>query len=189
MELGSVQIRNRATLAGNFINNAHCADSVPALLVYDAVLTIQSFHHKRKISLKDFLVKPYQTQLKPTEIVTKIKLPLLHDDYIGDFYKLGRRRGVAISRITMALLMKINEDVISDIRFASGAVSPIGLRFEELEAAVRGNKITENLYKDMARQVGRKILDITKLRWSSAYKVPVLQQMVYQLFQRIYPTK
>ncbi len=185
--LGSVQIRNRATIAGNFVNNAPCADSVPALLVYDAVLTIQSLQQKREILLSDFLIKPYQTQLKANEIVTEIKLPILAKNYVGDFYKLGRRKGQAISRITLALLMKIKAGIIHELRVASGAVSPIGLRFKEVENSARGKKISNELYQELAQRIGKKILDITKLRWSSAYKIPVLQQMMYQLFQRVHP--
>ena len=105
--IGSVQIRNRATMVGNFVNNAPCADSVPALLVYNAFVKIKSLQQQREITLKDFLKRPYQTQLNPDEVVTEIKLPIVSNSYRGDFYKLSRRRGVAISRITLALLMNI----------------------------------------------------------------------------------
>ncbi len=81
--IGSVQIRNRATIAGNFVNNAPCADSVPALLVYDAEITIRSVNGERKISLSDFLIKPYGTQLQVNELVTEIALPELPGGYRG----------------------------------------------------------------------------------------------------------
>ncbi len=184
--IGSVQIRNRATMTGNFVNNAPCADSVPALLVYDAVIKIKSLNRQREITLKDFLKRPYQTQLNPDEVVTQIKLPILSDNYRGDFYKLGRRRAVSISRITLALLMDVRDSIIQDIRIASGAITPIGLRFEELEDFARGKKVSADLYTQLSLQMGREILDSAGLRWSSAYKLPVVQQMFYQLLQKAY---
>ena len=183
--IGSIQIRNRATMVGNFVNNAPCADSVPALLVYNAVIKIESLNQQKEIALKYFLQKPYQTQLNCEEVVTQIKLPLLSNNYIGDFYKLGRRRAVSISRITLALLMEIQNFIIKDIRIASGAITPIGMRFEELEEFARGKEISNDLYANLSALMGRQILAKIGLRWSSAYKLPVVQQMFYQVLCKV----
>ena len=183
--IGSVQIRNRATIAGNFVNNAPCADSVPPLLVYDAEIRIQSAERERKLGLEEFLVKPYRTQLQPDELVTEILLPAPPAGYRGDFYKLGRRRGVAISRITLALLLKMQQETIEDIRIAAGAVTPIGKRFPGLEDFAKGKKTTSDFLKELAQKLGQKVLDTTGLRWSTPYKLPVTQQMFYQLLQGI----
>lgn len=183
--IGSVQIRNRATIAGNFVNNAPCADSVAPLLVYDATIHIHSLSKKRKIALENFLIKPYKTQLQPDEIVTRVSLPIPGDNYRGDFYKLGRRRGVAISRISLALLVDIQDSIIRDLRLASGAVTPIGKRFKHLEKLAQGKKLTPGLSKQLAQELGKQILEITGLRWSTDYKLPVVQQMLFQLLENI----
>ena len=183
--VGSLQIRNRAVLAGNFVNNAACADSVPALLVYDAVVCIASQRGKREIRLEEFLVKPYQTQLQPDEMVTHVVLPVLDENYRGDFYKLGRRRGVAISRISLAVLLDVRESVIRDIRVASGAVTPIGQRFKVLEESARGKTAGPGLFQQLAKELGEQVVEITGLRWSSAYKLPVIQQVFYRLLESI----
>ncbi len=184
-KIGSVQIRNRATIGGNFCNNAPCADSVPALLVYDAKVQIFALTQERTISLQELLLKPYQIQLQPDELVAQIILPILPNGYRGEFYKLGRRRGAAISRITLALLIKNVRGTIEDIRIASGAVTPIGLRFYELENFARGKLFENGLLKNLAQKLGQEILDKTGLRWSSAYKLPVVQQMFYQLLCKL----
>ena len=183
--IGSVQIRNRATIAGNFVNNAPCADSVPPLLVYDARIRIRSRNKERELSLSEFLLKPYRTQLQPDELVTEILLPVAPRGYRGDFYKLGRRRGVAISRITLAVLLHIRSDRINDIRLASGAVTPIGKRFYDLESASAGKKISPESLKTISIEFGKAILQETGWRWSSPYKLPVTQQMVYQILQKL----
>ncbi len=185
VQVGSVQIRNRATLTGNFVNNAPCADSVPPLLVYDATITIRSLKGERRIPLQEFLLRPYHTQLQSDEIVTEIFLPPVPSGFKGEFYKLGRRRAVVISRITLAVLVKMNDGVIEDIRIASGAVTPIGARFPGLEDKARGKKAEPEFLKEIAVALGEEILQITGLRWSSAYKLPVVQQVFYQLLRRV----
>jgi CO/xanthine dehydrogenase FAD-binding subunit len=183
--IGSTQIRNRATIAGNFINNAPCADSVPPLLVYDALIKVQSMLSVREISLQEFLLAPYKTQLKLDEIVTEILLPIPNNNLKGDFYKLGRRRGVAISRITLALLCRINNSIIEEMRIASGAVTPIGKRFYDLEKLAKDKFADSDFFKQLSIDLGKKIFDVTGIRWSSPYKLPVVQQMFYQLLEGI----
>jgi len=184
--IGSPQIRNRATIAGNFINNAPCADSVPPLLVYDALLEKISNEGEQRTSLEETLLVPYQTTVKQNEVVTKIIIPKKKKNYYGTFYKLGRRRGVAISRVTLALLLLIEDDKIKDMKIASGAVTPIGMRLRELEENCIGKSPGEELFKEVSKNLGKKILDVTGLRWSSHYKVKVVQQMLYQLLGKLY---
>jgi len=183
--VGSLQIRNLATMTGNFVNNAPCADSVAPLLVYNTKIEIQSKTGIREIALEDFLIAPYKNQLQAGEIVTNIIIPKPSQNVKGKFYKLGRRRGVAISRISLAVLAEIDNNDIKDMRIASGAVTPIGKRFHKLEDAVKGKTVSDELLKEMAIEMGNQILNDTGLRWSSAYKLPVVQQKLYHLLTEI----
>ena len=183
--IGSVQIRNRATIAGNFVNNAPCADTVPALLVYNATIEVESLSSKKEISIGEFLEGPYKTKLGKDEIVTRINIPIPSKELKGEFYKLGRRRAVAISRITLAVLMSKRNSLIEEIRIASGAVTPIGIRFHELEEFAKGKKVEDQFLKILSAKFGDNILRVTGLRWSSEYKLPVVQQMFYQLLKEI----
>lgn len=183
--IGSTQIRNRATLGGNFINNAPCADSVAPLLVYDAEIKIKSFTAEKIIKLQDFLVRPYGTRLKPDEIVTHILIPIPKLNYYGDFYKLGRRRAVSISRISLAVLLYLKDGTINDIKIASGAVTPFGTRIYDVEEFAKGKMMTDDSAKEIAIKLGEKILQIAGVRWSSEYKIPVVQQVCYHLLRKL----
>lgn len=183
--VGSLQIRNKATVVGNFVNNAPCADSVPPLLVYDASIKILSPGGSRIIPLSEFLIKPYKTQLQNNELVSEIIIPLPDSNYYGDFYKLGRRKAVSISRITLAVLMRNENNIIKDFKVASGAITPIGKRFFELEDKVIGKPVSTDTFMEIAESMGEIVLDYTGLRWSTPYKLPVLQQMLYQLLEGI----
>ena len=183
--IGSKQIRNRATLGGNFINNAPCADSVAPLLVYDAEIKIKSFTSEKIMKLQDFLVKPYGTRLKPDEIVTNIIVPNPLEKFRGDFYKLGRRRAVSISRISLAILLDVNNGLINEMRIASGAVTPIGSRFYDVEQFAKGKYYNDESMKEISIKLGERILEVSGVRWSSEYKIPVVQQVCYQLIKGI----
>lgn len=183
--IGSVQIRNRATLAGNFVNNSPCADSVPPLLVHEAVVWIVGPSGERQVPLEAFLVKPYQSQLQTGELVTKVVVPAMPRDAVGEFVKLGRRRGVAISRITLAAWARMEGTRVSELRLAGGAVTPIGTRFRVVEEAARGASRDRESLAVVAQQLGKAVLEVTGLRWSSAYKLPVVQQLFFQLLCRI----
>lgn len=182
--VGSLQIRNRATIVGNFVNNAPCADSVPPLLVYDASIKIISPESERIIPLSEFLLNPYETQLKSNECVVEIRVPLLKKNYIGDFYKLGRRSAVSISRISLAFLLLQEENLIKEFRVASGAITPIGKRFYEIENSFIGKDLSSDTFMEIAIKLGELILETTGLRWSTAYKLPVVQQVLYQLLEK-----
>ena len=184
-KIGSVQIRNSATIGGNIVNNAPCADSLSPLLVYDANLRIQSNSEMKEILIKNFLLEAYNTQLKNNEIVTHIILPKISNLYTGDFYKLGRRRGVAISRISLSVLLHLEDQIIEDLRIAGGAVTPVAMKFEEIEKKVKGKRVSKELLISLSQEIGKTVLKVTGLRWSSAYKLPVVQQSLYQLLVNI----
>lgn len=182
--VGSVQIRNKATAVGNFVNNAPCADSVPPLLVYDARIKIISRDGERVIPLNDFLLNSYETQLSNNECVTEILIPIPTKNFIGDFYKLGRRSAISISRISLAFLLYQEEKIIKELRLASGAITPIGKRFYELENSFVGREVNSETFMEIASVFGKRVLETTGLRWSTAYKLPVVQQMLYQLLEQ-----
>jgi carbon-monoxide dehydrogenase medium subunit/xanthine dehydrogenase FAD-binding subunit len=92
---------------------------------------------------------------------------------------------VAISRITLAVLLQTEADVIREIRIASGAVTPIGKRFPQLEKMATGQKADSDFLKELAIKLGEEVLNVTGLRWSTAYKLPVLQQTFYQMLKRL----
>ncbi len=175
--IGSVQIRNRATLVGNVVNNAPCADSLPALLVYDASLGVRSSTGERRVPLREFLAGLYQVALGGGELVTEIVLPVPPARLFGTYLKLGRRRGAAISRITLAVLLELDSDRVREVRLAAGAVTPVSRRFAEIEMLARGERAGRDLFARISRELGRRIIRITGERPSSGYKIPVVQQL------------
>ena len=118
--VGSVQIRNRATLAGNICNASPAADSAPALLVYGAAVNLAGRAGARSVPLAGFFTGPGRTVLKRGEIVASIDLPFPPVPSGAAFGRLTRRRGVDLATVNLACLVTAR----GETRFAFGAVGP-----------------------------------------------------------------
>ena len=79
--------------------------------------------------------------------------------------------------------MHKEEKIIKEFRIASGAITPIGKRFFEIERLFIGREINSETFKEISMKVGEGVLKTTGLRWSTVYKLPVIQQMLYQMLE------
>lgn len=118
--VGSVQIRNRATLAGNICNGSPAADTAPPLLVYDAVVTVVGPGGNRRVPIDDFIVGPGTTALERGELVTSIALPLPTRPFGAAYTRLTRRWGTDLASITLCC----GVDATGTTRLAYGSVGP-----------------------------------------------------------------
>jgi CO/xanthine dehydrogenase FAD-binding subunit len=123
--VGSVQIRNRATLAGNQCNASPAADTAPPLLIYDAVLTIAGPDGSRQMPLNDFFVRSGVTRLERGELVTSITLPVARHASGSAFQRRTRRRGHDLASVTVAVA--VGDDGVT--RLAYGSLGPRPLLF------------------------------------------------------------
>ena len=119
--VGSVQIRNRATLAGNLCNASPAADTAPALLAHGAQPeSRQRQRGTRQLPLDDFFTGPGRTVLAPGEMVASIDLPLPIEPTGGAFGRLTRRHGVDLAIVSVCCVARES----GEARFAFGAVGP-----------------------------------------------------------------
>jgi carbon-monoxide dehydrogenase medium subunit len=118
--VGSVQIRARATLAGNICNGSPAADTAPPLLVYDATIVIAGPSGVRRISVDEFIVGPGKTALERGELVLAIELPLPDGAFGAAYTRLTRRRGTDLASITLCC----GVDGDGNTRLAYGSVGP-----------------------------------------------------------------
>ena len=126
--VGSVQIRNRATLVGNQCNASPAADTAPPLLVYDASLVIAGPGGQRHLKLNDFFVRSGVTQLGVGELVTAIELPVPAGRVGSAFQRRTRRRGHDLASVTLA----VSVDESGATRFAFGSMGPRPWLFESV---------------------------------------------------------
>jgi len=137
-EVGSVQIQNAGTVAGNLCNASPAADGVPPLLALRASVEIAGPGGLRHMDLADFLLGVRKTALAPGEILAAVHVPAQPADSVSAFRKLGSRRYLVISIVMVAVNLWVARGRIAGARVAVGAASPVARRLPGLEAALVG---------------------------------------------------
>ncbi|WP_226780124.1 FAD binding domain-containing protein [Oceaniglobus trochenteri] len=142
-EVGSVQIQNSGTVAGNLCNASPAADGVPPLLALEAEVEIAGPAQTRRLPLSKFLLGVRKTALQKGEIVTAVHVPTQPDGMVSAFRKLGSRRYLVISIVMVAANLWAREGRIAGARVTVGAASPVAQRLPALEAALVGRPVND----------------------------------------------
>jgi carbon-monoxide dehydrogenase medium subunit len=171
--VGSVQIRNRATLVGNICHASPAADTAPPLLVYDAVVNVASARGARRVKLDDFLVGPRQTVLQRGELVTSIELPIATERRAASFARITRRRGVDLATVSLCCMV----DASGRTRFAYGAVGPRPFLVADETGALSDPSAADDSKDSLLRQLLERASPITDVRGSREYREAMLLVM------------
>lgn len=142
--VGSPQIRNAGTVGGNIANGSPAADCAPPLLALDGMAVLKSEGSERKVPLSEFYAGKGSTVLKPDEILTALEFPVLPENAVIVFEKLGLRNALAISRISLALYLEELDGVITTARIASGSIGLSPMRETALENFLTGQSLDGN---------------------------------------------
>lgn len=176
--LGSIQIRNRATLAGNICNASPAADTAPALLVYGARVIVAGPLGTRLVTLDEFLTGPGRTVLGQTELVLAIDLPWPEDQSGAAFARLTRRRGVDLAIVSVACLASQS----GAIRFAFGAVGPRPFVVARHEAPLLDPDLDPMRRDELLAQFFAPAAPISDLRAHDAYRTAMLPVVARRAF-------
>ncbi|MEY8840809.1 xanthine dehydrogenase family protein subunit M [Cribrihabitans sp. XS_ASV171] len=175
-EVGSIQIQNAGTVAGNLCNASPAADGVPPLLTLDAKVEIGSEKAVRVVPLSDFITGVRTTDLHPGEMVTAVLVPPLPDAARSGFEKLGARRYLVISITMTAVLLALDESGrIAEARVAVGACSPVACRLHELEASLVGQTPAE---AEIDPRHLSPLAPIDDVRGSAGYRSDVVAEQI-----------
>lgn len=182
-QIGSLQIRNWATIGGNLCNASPAADAAVPLLALDASLRLQSKEEDRVVPVSEFFIGPGKTTLKSNELLTEILIPIQKG--ISVFIKLGRRNTFTLSVISVAVFVQINENIISYIRIALGAVAPIPLRAKNTERILIGKELTKENIEEAVRTIKEEVSPISDVRASSEYRKDMSSVLVRKALTEI----
>jgi len=170
-EVGSVQIQNRATVAGNLCNASPAADGVPPLLTLDAEVELISQRGKRRMPLSEFVVGNRKTFLQSGEILSQIIVPRTADDAASAFLKLGTRRYLVISiAMVAAVIQKDAAGRVAQARVAVGSCSAIARRLKELEQRLIGAAVSDGLGSLATAEHIQGLSPIGDVRATAAYR-------------------
>jgi carbon-monoxide dehydrogenase medium subunit len=169
-EIGSIQIRNRATVAGNICRASPSADTLPPLIAGGAIVRIYGPAGERTVALEDFLTGAGRTILRPNEIVTEVSVPA-PPPHTGSIYiKLGRRKAMELATVGVAVSLTLERKLCRAIRIVLGAVAPTPIRARQAEAVLL-NKPFELHRLEMAAQAAvNESRPISNVRGSAQYR-------------------
>jgi CO/xanthine dehydrogenase FAD-binding subunit len=182
---GGIANQNRGTLGGNIVNASPAADSLPALLVYEADLILVSARGERRVKYVDFHTGYKQTLLATDELVRAICLPRQFTGYIPYSRKVGARNAQAISKVCIAAIGRVADGIVEEVRIAGGSIAPTPIRLKATEQVIEGSEITAALMRDARHAAIGEIRPIDDIRSTSAYRSAVVGNLVEEFLHKL----
>ena len=170
-EVGSIQIRNRATIGGNMANATPSADVAPSLIALNATAKIASTAGERTVSMEEFFRGPGQNVMSADEILTEITIPETSPQLVGEYIKFSPRDMMDLAYIGVAIAYRFGSDKkCTGVRIVLGAVAPTPIRAKNSEALLEGQVLSEELAAKVGDEAARESKPISDVRSSADYR-------------------
>lgn len=205
--LGSIQIRNVATIGGNICTAAPSADTATPLLVLGTQVKIKGVKEERTIPIEEFFKGPGETVLKTGEMIKELIIPKLLPNTGSAYYKLQRRLaldlpilGVSVllsldkNKVTCSdmlctaspissILHKMEEDeiVCKEVRIALGVAAPTPFRTVKAEGLIRGKKLSDELLDEVAETASKEAQPRDSIRGEAWYRRDMIRVLVKRM--------
>lgn len=184
-EVGSPQLRNRATVVGNLVTASPANDTISALMALGAHLETLSPRGQRTIPLEAFYVGVRKTVLADDELVTGVVVTPLAEGQEGIFVKLGLKRAQAISVVHLAMVIGWTDGVVNEARIALGSVAPTIIRVHSAEEALIGRTLEDESIALAAQLAARYPQPIDDIRATATYRQQEIAVMVRRGLQAL----
>ncbi|MGA3307016.1 MAG: xanthine dehydrogenase family protein subunit M [Xanthobacteraceae bacterium] len=178
--VGSIQIRNRATLVGNVCNASPAADTVPVLAVYGAFVKVLGPGGERRLPIVDFIQGNRRTALAAGELATAVSIPFPNQPFGAAFARITRRRGVDLATVNLCCGI----DNAGVTTFAFGAVSPRPLLLRDAGGALADPFAAAEAKAIALDALISKASPITDVRASAQYRLAMLRVLAKRAQRR-----
>jgi carbon-monoxide dehydrogenase medium subunit len=185
--IGSVQVRNRATVAGNLCNASPAADSVPAMIAAGATALITGPAGERELPVERLPTGPGATSLTPGEFVVEIRLPPRPPGGGDAYLRAIPRTEMDIAVVGAGVSLVLKDGICTAARIALGAVGPTAVLAEEAGAALVGSRLDEATFERMAEAIRAVCRPIDDKRGPASYRTAmaaVLARRVVEIARR-----
>ena len=183
---GSIANQNRGTLGGNIVNGSPAADSLPALLVYEAELLLASARGTRRMPYVDFHTGYKQNNLAADEIIRAIALQPRFAGYHSYTRKVGTRNAQAIAKLCLAGLGKISGNRIEDVRVAIGSMAVTPVRLRRTEEILLGRPWSAALISEARHALEAEVAPIDDIRSSALYRLHVAGNLLQEFLEGLF---
>ena len=186
-DIGSPQIRNRGTIGGNIVNASPAGDLLAPLMAYDAQFKLLSTQGERIVPAEEFFIGPKKTILEQAQLLTGIILPLPFERTFGCWIKIGKRKALIISTITLALVAEMAEDnkTVKDVRTCLGSVAPTPIEVKEVREKMIGKNFSQLDFNQLGQIVEDKIFPIDDIRGTREYRKDVAKNIMINALEEI----
>ena len=181
--VGSPQIRNRGTIAGNLITASPANDTIPPMIALGAEVSLVSIRGIRKVKLQDFYTGVRKTVMADDEMLVDIVFPIMQNNQRGTFIKSALRKAQAISVINSAVILEIKNEVIQKAFITLGAVAPTIIRSLSAELFLENKRMDPKVFKEAGNLVLEDIRPISDLRGSEIYRREAVKCSVIQALE------
>jgi CO/xanthine dehydrogenase FAD-binding subunit len=171
-EVGSIQIRHRATVGGNMANATPSADVAPGLVALNATAKIAGESGERSLPLEEFFRGPGQTVLAADEILTEVTIPKTSPRLVGEYIKFSPREMMDLAYVGIAVVYHLGEKdpKCSDVRIVLGAVAPTPIRAKKAEAILEGQTLSEAVAEKAGAMAAEEAKPISDVRSTADYR-------------------
>jgi xanthine dehydrogenase iron-sulfur cluster and FAD-binding subunit A len=192
-EVGSPQIRNRGTVAGNLITASPANDTITPLMALGALVTLRSSGKERIVPLKRFYRGVRDTVMEPDEMMVDISFPAMTANQFGKFIKLALRQAQAISLVNVAVIITFPEatngsssnQTVEKASITLGSVAPIIIHAEEAENFLRGKTINQETIEKAAKLAEDASTPIDDVRSSGDYRKEMVRVCTLRALREI----
>ncbi len=172
--IGTPQIRNAGTIYGNVITASPANDTIPPLMALNPTLEIRSKNGKRTVALRDFYFGVRKVDMKADEMITDLCFKPLEKNQRSIFLKFMLRKIHAISLVSVAIILTMDKDTISDAVITLGAVAPVIIHAKQCEAYLKGKQLNAEVIEKAAEIIMGDATPITDIRSTDQYRSRLL---------------
>jgi CO/xanthine dehydrogenase FAD-binding subunit len=182
---GSIANQNRGTLGGNIANASPAADSPPALLAYDATLTLVSTRGSRTMPYRDFHLGYKKTALAYDELLHSITILRNFSGYKTWIRKVGTRNAQAISKVAIAALARISNGIIEDIRIGAASLREVPARLTTTEQSLLGQPVMPETIAAARAAILTESCPIDDIRSTARYRAAVAANLLEEFLHTL----
>ena len=178
--MGSMQIRNVATLAGNICHASPAANGPIPLLLYEAECRVQGPQGERSIPIEKMFAGVQKNSLQSGEILAEIRLPLPLSQARGTYYKFAMRRAMDLAIVSVGAMVKTDNGAFDEVRIAIGAAASTPIRARQAEKVLVGKDIEDHVIREAAEVAAGECSPITDIRASKEYRIELVKELTYR---------
>ncbi len=167
--MAGVQIRNMGTIGGNLCNASPAADTAPPLLVFEAEVVIAGPNGRRVVPITQFFTGPGKTVMARNELLIEVRVPKPVKPTGSAFIKIARV-AMDLAKVNIAVALRMNGNVVEDVKVALGSVAPTPMRAYRTEEFLKGKELTEDVMWEAAKIVRTEVKPITDIRSTAEYR-------------------